>query len=185
VINAGSTLEDVSFAVAAALEAGGLSSVLTGGSAAALYAPQIYMSYDADFVLDRDEPLVRVAAALSKIGFRRDGKSRIFYHPQSRFTVDFPKGPLSVGGDYITRTSVVKRGEQQLRILTRFDCVRDRLSHFYFWNDYTALNAAVGVALALDEEDVQKLREWTARESDALLTRFSEFERRLREAAKG
>ena len=103
-ITAKSTLADVCFAVSAALGAHGISAVLTGGSAAALYAPQAYMSHDADFVLDADDPLDIVAIALKSSGFLRDGKSRIFVHPNSPFTVDFPKGPLAVGG-YRTSTS--------------------------------------------------------------------------------
>ncbi|GAC1590809.1 MAG: hypothetical protein NVS3B28_18100 [Candidatus Velthaea sp.] len=59
-ITAASTLSDVCFAISAALEARGISSVLTGGSAAALYAPQAYMSDDADFILDTDDPLDEV-----------------------------------------------------------------------------------------------------------------------------
>jgi hypothetical protein len=184
VITEDSTLEDVSFAIAAALEARGISGVLTGGSAAALYAPQTYMSYDADFVLDRDERLDDVSRALQPIGFKRDGKSRIFYHPASRFTVDFPKGPLAVGGDYVERTATLTREGQVLRILTRADCVRDRLAHYYHWDDYTALNAAVAVAAQLDSQDVESLRKWTARESPALLEKFGEFERRLSAATE-
>lgn len=177
-ITQASSLEDVCFAVSAALQARGISGVLTGGSAAAVYVPQKYMSYDADFILDRDDPLEDVQAALQPIGFRRDGRSRIFFHPDCKFTVDFPKGPLSVAGDYITRTNVLRREGVELRILTRVDCVRDRLSHFYFWNDYSALNAAVSVAAELDAHDVESLREWTRRESPALLEKFVEFERR-------
>jgi hypothetical protein len=53
----------------------------------------------------------------------------------------------------------------QLRILTRFDCVRDRLSHFCHWKDFTALNAAVGVAAEnLYEVDLDRLRSWTEKE---------------------
>ena len=123
-----------------------MSAVLTGGSAAALYAPQAYMSHDADFVLEADDPLDNVAIALEPIGFVRDGKSRIFVHPTSPFTVDFPKGPLAVGGEYVHETHVIKRRGTRLHVLTRTDCIRDRLAHFYFWSDYTALNAAVAVA---------------------------------------
>lgn len=176
-----SSLADVCFAVSAALETHGISGVLTGGSAAALYAPLEYMSQDADFVLNNDDSLNDVAAALAPVGFHRDGRSRIFYHDGSRFTVDFPKGPLSVAGDYINETTVLERGDLRLRILTRVDCIRDRLSHFYFWNDYTALNAAVGVAATgMTESDIDSLRNWTNRESPALLVKFSEFERRLK-----
>lgn len=174
-----STLADVCFEVAAALDAHGLPGILTGGSAAAIYAPQDYMSSDADFVLDEDVPLDRVAEALDLIGFYRQGRSRIFFHKRSTFTVDFPKGPLAVGGDYIRETQTLARGEVALRILTRIDCIRDRLSHFYFWNDYTALNAAVAVASVITESDKNYLRTWTSRESPQLLEKFAEFERRL------
>ena len=157
-----------------------MSGILTGGSAAALYAPQAYMSHDADFILETDDALSDVAVALRPIGFRRDGKSRIFFHPNSEFTVDFPKGPLAVAGDYIRETATLKRGHERLRILRRIDCVRDRLAHFYFWDDYTALNAAVGVAAqSPDEVDIDRLRAWTERESTAFLAKFAEFKRRL------
>lgn len=90
----------------------------------------------------------------------------MFEHPRTRFTLDFPKGPLAVGGDYIRETATVERANIRLRILTPTDCVRDRLAHFYYWSDYTALTAAVGVARAHRERvDIENLREWTERES--------------------
>lgn len=175
-----STLADVCFAVSSALDAHGIIGVVTGGSAAALYAPQTYMSQDVDFILEDDDPLDDVAIALDSIDFHRDGKSRIFSHPSCKFTVDFPKGPLAVGGEYIHETHVLERGGLRLRILTRADCVRDRLAHFYFWDDYTALNAAVGVAAQNHQDvDMNALRAWTERESPALLEKFAEFKRRL------
>lgn len=173
-----SSLEDVCFAVSGALQARAISGVLTGGSAAAVYAPQKYAFYDADFILDRDDSLEDVQAALGAIGFVRDGRSRIFYHPESTFTVDFPKGPLAVAGDYVSRTNVLSRGGVELRILTQVDCVRDRLSHFYFWHDYSALHAAVAVAAQLEARDMAFLREWTERELPAFLDKYAEFEKR-------
>lgn len=50
-ITENSTLEDVCFEVATALEDANLPAVLVGGSAATVYAPEQYTSYDADFVL--------------------------------------------------------------------------------------------------------------------------------------
>jgi len=174
-----STLGEICFEVADALNAYGILAVLAGGSAAAIYAPKTYSSHDADFVLNNDDPLDDVAAALKSTGFARDGRSRIFSHPDSPYTVDFPKGPLGVGSDYVTEVSVLVRGSQQLRIVTPTDCVRDRLAHFYFWDDDTALNAAVGVAAGHDV-DLDVVRNWTVREDPALLAKFEEFERRLR-----
>jgi hypothetical protein len=180
VINAESTLADVCFSVSTALSASGITGVLTGGSAAAIYAPQIYMSNDADFVLDPDEPLQKVVVALEAIGYARHGRSRIFVHAETTYTVDFPRGPLAVGRDYVRDTHVLKRGQMQLRILTRFDCIRDRLAHFYHWKDFTALNAAVGVAAEnMDEVALDRLRVWTETEGPALIESFVEFKRRL------
>jgi hypothetical protein len=64
-----SSLEDICFAAAAALEHFALSGVLTGGSAAAVYAPQEYTSVDADFVLDGSPTGDIVRSALETIGF--------------------------------------------------------------------------------------------------------------------
>jgi hypothetical protein len=47
-----SSLIDVAFAVCTALEHGGIRAVLTGGSAATYWAPDVYQSRDADFVLN-------------------------------------------------------------------------------------------------------------------------------------
>lgn len=140
-----STLADICFDVSEALEAQGMPAVLCGGGAAAVYAPQSYISHDADFVLDNDDSLESVAQALATIGFKREGRSRIFAHPDTSFTVDFPKGPLAVGGEYVRATAVLRRDAHQMRIVSRDDCVRDRLAHFYFWGDEVALNAAVAV----------------------------------------
>ena len=173
-----STLAEVCFAVSHALEERGITAVLTGGSAATVYAPHAYASHDADFVLERDEPLAEVGGALLSIGFKRDGRSRIFVHPDSRFTIDFPRGPLAVGGDYVHETAILTRGDMILRILSPTDCVRDRLAHFYHWDDFTALSAAVAVAAAnIDGIRMDMLRSWSKREEK--LDKFSEFERRL------
>jgi hypothetical protein len=183
VITPESTLADICFAASQALEAHGITAVLTGGSAATVYAPHAYTSHDADFVLQGDEPLEDVGGALLPIGFKRDGKSRIFVHPDTSFTIDFPRGPLAVGGDYVRETAILTNADMNLRILSPMDCVRDRLAHFYHWNDFTALNAAVAVAAAnMDTIDTDLLRSWSKREDG--LAKFTEFERRVRLARR-
>ena len=173
-----STLAEICFAASQALEAHGITAVLTGGSAAAVYVPHLCTSYDADFVLEREEPLAEIADALFSLGFKRDGKSRIFVHPHSIFTIDFPRGPLAVGGDYVHDTAILTSDDMTLRILLPTDCVRDRLAHFYHWDDFTALNAAVGVAAAkIDEINMDLLHSWSNREDS--LDKFIQFERRL------
>jgi hypothetical protein len=175
-----STLADVCYAVADALAGKRIEAVLCGGSAAAMYAPQSYFSNDADFVLENEDDLNTVAVALSTIGFKRKGKSRIFSHPSCRFTVDFPKGPLSVGNEYIRSVGLLQRAGVPLHILTRTDCIRDRLAHYYYWNDQAAFEAAIAVAKGDPKDiDFRLVREWTEREDPALIAKFEEFERRL------
>ena len=179
-ISESSSLSDVCFAVAGALATRNIAAVLCGGSAATIYAPRSYLSYDADFVLDNDDPLDDVAHALISIDFKREGKSRIFVHPTCRFTVDFPKGPLGVGNDYVHSVATLTRGSTTLRIVTRTDCVRDRLAHFYYWDDLGALDAAVAVTMGDPHDvDLALIRAWTEREDPKLLSKFDEFEQRL------
>jgi hypothetical protein len=184
VIDRRSTLEDVCFEVAHALASAGIKAVLTGGSAATVYSRGAYTSLDIDFVLMTDETRETIGMALGTLGFAPSRTRGMYHHPNSKYTVDFPRGPLAVGGDYIRDVAVLERDKTQLSILTRTDCVRDRLAHFYFWNDYTALRAAVAVAKDHDV-GVEALRQWTERESSLVDYRpkFGEFLQCLRDLA--
>ena len=178
-----SSLKDVCFGVSAALERHGIHAVLTGGSAATVYAPEYYTSLDVDFVLTNFHGRKELDAALAEIGYVPSARLGMYEHGRSPFTVDFPKGPLAVGGDYIHETAVLEKDSLRLRILTVTDCVRDRLSGFYHWNDLTALKAAVGVAKKHREKvDFKRLKEWTEREGAPprdFLTKYDEFLRRV------
>ncbi len=182
-IDASSNLEDVCFAVSEALARHSIDAVLTGGSAATIYAPEAYSSVDADFVLLGAPRRRELRVALAEIGFIPSVTPGMFEHPETSFTVDFPRGPLAVGGDYVRDFTTLARGALRLRTLTPFDCVRDRLAHFYYWNDYTALKAAVGVARKHRRRiDLQKLQEWTQREGggfEGYMPKFREFLARL------
>ncbi len=183
-IDRDATLADVCFAVALALDDAALHGVLTGGSAAAMYAPDTNTSNDADFVIQGGARADELERALQPIGFRPSATIGMYVHPETPFTIDFLKGPLAVGGEYVLNSAVLQRGHLRLHILTPTDCVRDRLAHFYFWDDYTALGAAVGVARAEHGADVNlnDLRDWTQRESAAsgidYAVKFAEFIRR-------
>jgi hypothetical protein len=185
VIDEHSTLEAVCFEVAATLDRVSIRAVLTGGSAATVYSAGAYTSEDVDFVLASPIEGSQLQAALASIGFERSATDGMFAHPRTKFTIDFPKGPLAVGGDYIRETAILENDGMQLHILTPTDCVLDRLGHFYHWKDYTALNAAVAVArLRRQEIDLDRLRDWTERESAPggydHRPKFEEFLRRLR-----
>jgi hypothetical protein len=173
VIDETSSLADVCFEVAAALDHFSIEAVLTGGSAATVYAPEAYMSYDADFVLIKRPDRQRLRYALAEVGFVQAATAGMFSHPRTGFTIDFPNGPLAAGGDYIHEITTLERGDMRLCILTPTDCVRDRLAHFYHWNDYTALTAAVAVAKSHRADiGLESLGSWTERESGLGKTNF-------------
>lgn len=185
-IDENSTLEDVCFEISSALDRHSITGVLTGGSAATVYAPDVYTSYDADFVLTSYPERKRLERALAEIGYLPSVMAGMYEHSRTAYTLDFPAGPLAVGGDYIRETTMLEKGNLRLRILTATDCVRDRLAGFYHWDDYTSLNAAVGVARAhRDRIDFDRLQEWSQRESGPPPTdygiKYTEFLRRLEE----
>ena len=158
-IDGESTLTDVCFTICTALEHVGVTAVLTGGSAAAVYAPTVYQSRDADFIVTMHA--AGGAEALSELGYVEKGGT--YFHRLSPFTLEFPHGPLAVGDDLITAWETLRKDGLVLHILSRTDSVRDRLMWFYLDNDRSALRAAVGVAKSglFDEEIV---RDWSERE---------------------
>lgn len=172
------TLEDLCFQVCTALDAAGARAVLTGGSAATLYAPEAYQSDDADFVLTFGNSN-DAAQALLRIGFK--GKGGIYRSDATPYTVEFPPGPLMVGADYITDFATIRRGDEVLYALHPTDCVRDRLLWYYHYTDFSALKAAIAVA-ALHEVDMEVIRDWSVREN--ALEKFDFFNRQIAAAKK-
>jgi hypothetical protein len=114
VITDRSSLTDVAFAVCTHLQKQGLEAVLVGGSAATFYAPDAYQSADVDFVaqfLPSRNNTAKLTKAMADLGYEVDGN--MFKHRHgSAFTVEFPKGPLQVGGDAVKSYNTVKRGEE-------------------------------------------------------------------------
>ena len=162
-INATSTLEEVAFEICTALDAKGLAAVLVGGSAATYYAPEAYQSFDIDFICYFDVDRARerrILDVLCDLGYAVAG-GRI-EHASNPFMVDFPKGPLLIADDEIVaRYDTVRRADRLLFVITPYDCVRDRLAKYFYWNDFSALDAAVGVTAAHAERvDLVLLHAW-------------------------
>lgn len=177
------TLREVAFAVGTALDRDGIDAVLCGGSAATFYAPEAYQSEDLDFVLTFDSDGSAVKSALSHLGYAF--KDSMFVHPESHFTVEFPKGPLAIGAEVVTKFETMRDGDLVLHVVSATDVVRDRLNKYAAWDDLSALRAAVGVALEADV-DLSEVRSFMHREGQGVFRkRFEEslqtFERRVRE----
>lgn len=171
------SLIDVAFIVCTALDRSGIRAVLTGGSAATYWSPEVYQSRDADFVLNFGSEERSVVEVMQALGYRSNGGT--WTHKRSTFTVDFPGGPLAIGHDLVKDFDRIERtGGSILYVLKPDDSVRDRLAHFIHWSDRTALRAAIGVAKEhLQAIDFTAIRAWADRESRDGPQRFMEFER--------
>jgi hypothetical protein len=169
-VGADSSLREVAFAVCTALQQVGITAVLTGGSAATVYAEKAYQSRDLDFVLTSSAP--GGAEALAALGYRLVGNT--YHHASNPLTLDFPPGPLMVGGELVGAWDTLRVGEELLHILSPTDCCRDRLAGFLFWNDRGSLVQALAVARAERPRiELATIRAWCEREGQ--LEKYAAF----------
>jgi hypothetical protein len=176
------SLIDVCFTVCSSLERAGTTVVLTGGSAATFYAPQAYQSRDAGFIITMRGDISESRAIMADLGYMENGG--VYSHAANRFTIEFPTGPLAVGQDIIKVWESFQRESERLNVLSRTDCVRDRLASFYFGADRSALGVAVAVARGGDI-DHRVIREWSTREGAVAQYEVFVSEMRWRSTGRG
>jgi hypothetical protein len=138
--------------------------VLTGGACATLYSEGKYQSFDLDFVLQSATTAGDLDGAMEVIGFRRVGNH--YEHPRARFLVEFPAGPLGIGGDLDIRPVTYRIGKVGVKALSATDSCRDRLAAFYYWNDRQSLAAAVEISRRR-RVNIEAIRRWSTREGEA------------------
>ena len=156
--------------VAEALSRARVRAVLSGGACASIHSGGVYQSVDLDFILQEYESPQQIAAAMGSIGFSRSGDQ--FFHPEAKFYVEFPPGPLSIAGDYQIEPVDIRIGNRSVLGLSATDSCRDRLAAFFFWNDRLGLQAAVQVALG-SHVDLDRIRAWS--EGQGAQERFQTF----------
>ena len=147
--------------VASHLKKCGIEVVLTGGSCVTIYSKNSYMSFDLDFIGGQGADGKKIRAALQNIGFSEKG--RYFMHPQSKYFVEFPAGPLAVGDEPVKEIVELEFITGRLRILSPTDCVKDRLSGYYHWQDLQCLEQAVMVARE-HPIDINEIDRWSTHE---------------------
>ncbi len=157
-------------AVASALEKAGLRAVLSGGGCASIYTSGSYQSVDLDFVLQGPGSPAQLDKAMESVGFTRSADQ--YFHPQARYYVEFPPGPLGIGSDYRIEPREIRIPAGRMLLLSPTDSCRDRLAGFYFWNDRQGLDVAVRIA-ARHRVDLEKIRSWS--EHERALSRFEIF----------
>ena len=172
-ITATSSLVTVAALVSEALKKYGIDAVLTGGAVVSIYSNNKYLSWDLDFII---EGLAKkVDHAMSELGFLRK-HGRHYIHPQSKFFVEFPGGPLAIGDMLIDNISEKKTKDGCIRLLPPTECVMDRLAAFYFWNDLQCLEQALLVARC-QFIHISQIEKWSRVEN--MLDKFGVFKKKL------
>ena len=156
--------EEIAGLVCATLEEAGITTTLTGGGCVSIWSEGKYVSKDLDFIEEGPVPRGQVKAALAGIGFQE--KDRYFVHSKSELFVEFPSGPLTVGDERVERVTIRNTDVGKLRLLSPTDCVKDRLSAYFYWNDREAFEQALLVARTQDI-DIRDLRRWARDEGAA------------------
>jgi len=164
--------EDVAALVCSSLEQRGIDVVLSGGAVVSVYTENEYESYDLDFI---QTGLARnVEPVMKDLGFWKEG--RYWKHPDTRYWVEFPPGPVQVGDDVVRVFSKRTTAFGELRLLTPTDCVMDRLAGYYHWNDPQSLEQALAVARR-HSVDLDRIEAWSKRERSE--DRYQDFIERL------
>ena len=167
--------EEVAALVCDTLEQAGVSVVLSGGAVVSIYSDNEYESFDLDFIgigLAR-----KVDSVMTSLGFARSG--RHWSHPDTRFWVEFPPGPVQVGDTIVTEFAERQTSVGTLFLLMPTECVMDRLAGFYHWSDDQCLEQAVAVAKR-HPIHLERVRKWSIRESST--SKFELFVARLNAA---
>ena len=154
------TIEDVAFIVGSTLDAAGIVAVLSGGGAATIYAPEAKKTEDLDFILalSMTDSMPSDAPILG-LGFEREGRSGMYRHPNIRITLEFPTGPLAVGGEVIEKWETLRRGPMVLNVISPTDCVKDRMAAAIHWKDFDSIRQASEVAKR-HPVDLDAVRKW-------------------------
>lgn len=145
--------------VSSAFRKAGIDVVLSGGSCVSIYSSEQYVSMDLDFVNAMLAKRDRIKTVMEGLGFHEE--NRYFLHPDTKFLVEFPPGPLGVGEEPVKQIDELETITGVLRLISPTDCVKDRLAWFYHDNDTECLKQAILVAQH-NSIDLKELRRWSA-----------------------
>lgn len=173
-ITAKTGIEELAGIVSEHLRGKGLQATLVGGAVVSIYSHNEYQSKDLDFISPDDHR--DLVEAMTEIGFKREGKN--FFHPNCRFSVEFPSGPLAIGNEIpVTPDGEIKTKAGVVKILSPTQCVMDRLAWFYHYNDRQCLDQALAVAKN-HNINLGKIKKWT--EGEGSLEKFELFLSKLK-----
>lgn len=169
-----SSLKQVAIAVGSALRKHGIHGVLTGGACAHVYTRGGYVSGDVDVILSGRVSRSALDGAMGAVGFKRRGDR--YHHPGLDYVVEFPPGPLAIGGDVRIRPVTIRSGGHATLSLSATDSCRDRLAAYFHWKDRQSLETAVQIAL-VNRVNLDAIRAWS--KDEGRLDAFEEFRSEL------
>ncbi len=109
-----------------------------------------------------------------QLGFKEH--NRYFIHEDTRYFIEFPRGPLGVGDAPVNEIASRESETGILRLLTPNDCIKDRLAAYYHWDDPQSLEQAIWVAQQ-NKFNMDSIKEWSRNEKE--LGKFEIFKGRL------
>lgn len=158
------TLGELAAFICSHLKSRGIDVVLSGGGCVAIYSQGKYLSLDLDFIEYRYVPRKRLKQALSEVGFHEE--NRYFRHTETKYFLEFPAGPLSVGTEPVKEIHTLHFSTGDLTLISPTDCIKDRLAAYYYWHDRQALEQAVMVSRE-NEVDLEEIERWSGVEGKA------------------
>lgn len=166
------SMEELAAYVCDTLEKEGIETVLSGGCCVELYSQGRYTSDDIDLIDRYNGGHRKIKKIMEKIGFKEYKMKRYFVHDDTPLFIEFPKGPLGVGDAPVNKIAERETETGILKLLTPTDCIKDRLSAYYHWDDTQSLEQAVWVA---DENkyDKKSIKEWS--EKEGMLDKYEHF----------
>jgi hypothetical protein len=172
------SMEELAAFVCEALENEGIETVLSGGCCVELYSKGRYTSDDIDLIDRFNGGHRKIKEVMQKIGFEEYKMKRYFVHKDTELFIEFPRGPLGVGDTPVKDVALRKTETGTLKLLTATDCIKDRLSAYYHWDDNQSLDQAVWVAQENDF-DIHAVKLWS--ENEKMMKKFEDFKKALNE----
>jgi hypothetical protein len=152
------------------LEVNGIKVILSGGVATTLHSDNQYVSYDFDLVNIFSSSRKSIKNIISTYGFIEE--NRYFKHPSSKFFIEFPPGPLTVGQEPVREVDEVKLETGILKVISPTDSVKDRLAAYYHWGDQQSLKQALLIART-KKVDLDEVKRWS--ENEGKIEEFKTF----------
>ena len=172
------SIKDLAGIVCTTLKERGIDAVLVGGACVSIYTESKYLSYDLDFV--SHSSMKTIAEALMELDFTK-GDARYYARQDCPFFIEIVAPPVAVGHEPVARYKELKTRLGSIVMLTATDCVKDRLSAFYHWNDPQALEQAKLVTKA-QKVDMKEIKRWSVQEGQG--ENYEIFAKSLSKATK-